>query len=54
MIMEQSLSGICQGYHTIRGYGAKLSGICQGYHMKIRDYGAKFVRNISGLPYDDK
>jgi len=91
VIMEQSLRGIYQGYHTmIRDYGATFVrnisglpqddtwlwskvceeyirattrwyvimeqsfwGIYQGYHKKIRDYGAKFLRNMSGLPQDD-
>jgi hypothetical protein len=44
--MEQSLTGINQGYHTmIRDYGETLTGINQGYHTMIRDYAAKFDRN---------
>jgi hypothetical protein len=90
--MGQSLSGICQDYHTVtRDYGTKFvknmswlpqgdtwlcgkvcqeyirattrwyvimgqsfSGICQGYHTVIRDYGARFFRNMLGLPQGDR
>jgi hypothetical protein len=55
VILDQSLTGIGQGYHTtIRDFGASLSGIYQGYHTMMRDFGAKFIRNMLGLPHDDE